>query len=171
MAATLVSTCVPAVTLAADPGVGIIDSITGEPLRSGELLVVGGGSFAQKVVAWLELNDLAPVLFDSLSTDVQYKKRDGTVLATRPLSTITDTHDIFVIALMTTPAGSVVLNAAGYFAPGTQAAAWYFVNQVAPHLATQTAGWYLVEWKDNPASGTPGAPDAADTWTPIASGD
>ena len=170
MAATLVATCVPAVTLAADPGTGILDIVTGEPLRSGELLVVGGGSFRQKVVAWLELENLVPVVVTSVSSDLQYQKRDGTVLVTRPLAAFTETHDVFVIALMTTPRGVVVLNADGYFGTGTKAAAWYFVNQLAPKLAAQTGGWYVVEWQDNPVGGLLGAPDATDTWTPIASG-
>jgi len=170
--AALAGACGSAVTLVigATSDAGVFDVITGEPLRTGELLVMGGGAYTQKPVAWLEDHSFIPVVDTSTASELRYTQRDGGVVCTFPLTTISLTHDVFVVELATAPSGSVVLSAAGYFGPGTTAAAWYVVKRMAPSLASQTKGWYVVEWTDNLNGGTVGLPDELDTWALLASG-
>jgi hypothetical protein len=169
ISSALGSSCTPAVAVrqVSQGDSGVLDVVTGEPLQLGELLVAGGGTFRQRAVAWFEAQNLAPVHDTSTSTVYQYTLRDGGVIVQGALSTITPSHDIFVLQLARTPAGAVTLNAAGFYAEGTTAAAWYFANRVVPVLSTQTDTWYVVDWVDANATLTP---DPADTWTVLASG-
>jgi hypothetical protein len=170
--AALGRACSPAVTLlvGGQQDAGVLDVVSGAPLRTGELLVVGGGSFLQSSVRWFEKNALAPVVDTSTATHLQYSLRDGSVICTRAFSTISAAHDVFIVQVMMAPSGSLVFNAAGYYGPGTTAAGWYVVNSMVPNLATLTKAWYVVEWQDKAAGGVVGQPDAADTWTVLGSG-
>lgn len=145
---------------------GVLAS-NGMPIALGELLVMAGGSFAQRGVKWMEDNGVAQVSDTSTSVDAIYSLRDGGVVSTVPLSTLGPTLDRVVVQLVRTPAGALVLNAAGYHGPGTLAAARYFVDAVLPAASTLTTRWYVVEWED--LDGTPG-PSAGDRYTVIASG-
>lgn len=172
IATALVTACCSGVPLVVGTpaDAGVLDVRTGEPLRAGELLVVAGGSFFQAPMRWLSERTLLPVVDRSTQTEVRYEQRDAGLICSRPTSTISSTHDVFLIELATAPSGAVVLNAAGYYGEGTEAAAWYVIHRLFPDLRSQTSGWYVVEWTDNPDGGVSGGPDALDTWTPLASG-
>ena len=148
---------------------GLLDVVTGEPLQTGELLVMSGGSYHQLGIRWLEDHALARVIDDSDQTNLRYIRSDGGLVYSAPQSTFSPTHDTFLVELTTTPKGSLVLNASGYRSQGTIAAAWYLVNELMPKLdgGAFTDSWYVVDWRN---SSNAGGPDSADTWTPIASG-
>jgi hypothetical protein len=172
MGTALASSCSPAMTLltAGQRDAGILDVTTGEPLQTGELLVMGGGAFYQRAIAWLEANSLAPVVESSTATELRYSQADGGMICSRAFSSISATHDLAIIELAVAPSGAIVFNAAGFEAAGTTAAAWYVVNELVPNLTSYAQGWYVIEWQDNAMAGQVGQPDALDTWTPIASG-
>lgn len=166
MANALAASCPPTVTASATRQLdsGVLDAVTGEPILTGPMLCVGGGSFFQRSIGWLETVNLAPVRDTSSSTQYQLSLRDGGVVATGAASTLGPTHDIFVIQLVRTPIGSVVLNTGGFYGEGTTAGAWYFQNVLLPMRAALTSGWYVVEWTDVNANG----PDLSDTFTQLA---
>jgi hypothetical protein len=169
MGSALVSACAPALTLrtAGQTDAGVLRIADGEPLALGELLVIGGGSFRQDAVAWLETTNTALLRDTSTTADAIYSLRDGGVASTVPFATLGPTRDRGLVQLVRTPSGSVVLNAAGFFGPGTLAASWYFVQNILPMRASLTTSWYVIEWEDLDATG---GPTAADRYTLIASG-
>lgn len=146
---------------------GAVDVATGAPLPLGELSVLGGGSFRQRAIAWLEDQNLATVRDTSTEALYRYSLRDGGTITSAPRSAISPMHDIFVIQLVRLPSGVVVFNAAGFYAQGTTSAAWYFINRQLGSLTTQTDSWYVVDWTDTNANLHP---DPVDTWTLVASG-
>ena len=166
MASALAASCPPTVVASATRQLdaGVLDAITGEPILTGPMLCVGGGSFFQRSIGWLENANLAPVRDTSTSTQYRLSLRDGGVVATGPAAALGPTHDIFVIQLVRTPIGSVVLNTGGFFGEGTTAGAWYFQNVLLPMRPALTSGWYVVEWTDGNANG----PDLSDTFTQLA---
>ena len=169
MGAALAAACSPAVSArtAGQDDAGVLGRPDGEPLALGELLVMGGGSFRQDAVAWLETHNRALLRDTSTTTDVIYSLQDGGVASSIPVASLSLTHDRVVVQLVRSPSGSLVLNAAGYYGPGTLAAAYYFVQNVLPQRASLSTRWYVVEWEDLDASG---GPTAADRYTLIASG-
>ncbi|MER2564912.1 MAG: hypothetical protein ABTQ32_29580 [Myxococcaceae bacterium] len=166
MANALAASCPPTVTASATRQLdsGVLDAVTGEPILTGPMLCVGGGSFFQRSIGWLENVNLAPVRDTSTSTQYRLSLRDGGVVATGAAATLGPTHDLFVIQLVRTPIGSVVLNTGGFYGEGTTAGAWYFQNVLLPMRATLTSAWYVVEWTDGNANG----PDMSDTFTQLA---
>jgi hypothetical protein len=168
LAAAVASSCGRAgsVLEAGQTDAGVLDPRTGEPLRLGAVLVAGGGSYRQRAVDWLETQGLAPIIGPTSNAIYQYTRPDGGVVAEALPSSITPSHDLFVVQLARAPSGAVVLNAAGIFSPGTTAAGWYAVNRLLPAPALAAKAWYVVEWTD---SGD-GAPGDADAWTVVASG-
>lgn len=136
----------------------------GEPLLTGPLLCVGGGSFFQRSINWLETNALAHVIDTSTMTQYRLSLRDGGVVAMGPSASLSPTHDVFILQLVRAPSGAVVLNSGGFFAEGTVAGAWYFQNVLLPTRATFTSPWYVYDWVDGNANG----PDATDTFTRLA---
>lgn len=168
MGEALVVACAPdmASHLAGQDDAGVL-SAAGEPLALGELLVMGGGSFRQAAVRWLEMTNRAHLHDTSTGVDAIYSLQDGGVASSTPFANLSETKDRIALQLVRTPTGSLVLNAAGFYATGTLAAAHYFIEQVLPQRATLTTRWYVIEWEDVNMSG---GPDAADTFTVIASG-
>lgn len=169
MGDAIVTGCVPTVTgrYASQTDGGVLSANDGQPLGLGEVLVMGGGSFRQTGVRWLENTNNAEVRDTSTATDAIYSLKDGGVVSNVPFTTLSATHDRVLIQLVRTPSGALVLNAAGFVGPGTRAAADYFVNTLFPMRATLTTRWYVVEWTDVDTSG---GPSAGDTYTVIASG-
>jgi hypothetical protein len=170
MAQALADACVPAPQLATvhQTDGGILDVTTGEPLLLGELLITGGGNYYQRIVSWLETSGAAHVNDTSTSSQYQYTLRDGGVLTQGLVSDIGPHHDVFVVQLSRSPgSGAPVLSASGFYAPGTVAAAWYFINVLLPMRASLTSSWFVVEWTDTDLDGLPGP---ADSWVPIGSG-
>jgi len=97
----------------------------------------------------------------------QYTRPDGGVIAQADPATISPAHDVFVVQLVRTPSGALVLNAAGIFGPGTSAAAWYLVHTMLPQRPQLSYAWYVVDWSDTDGDGLP---SAGDTWTVLDSG-
>ena len=149
---------------------GAINTTTGQPVvGGGELLVAVGGDFAQRLVNYLEDSGTTQVYneYDGLST-LWFKRRDAnnTVLATVTKSTLTPTHDYFLVEVVLEPiSGTLSLVIYGADSPGTKAGAYYFANTILPSIATYTQSWYLYEWMGMNADAGP-----ADTFTLLASG-
>lgn len=163
----LVSSCSVGLQSAGQVDAGMLDILTGEPLQFGELLVAGGGSFGQRSIGWLDQSTFAPVHDTSTLTTYTLTRPDASVIVSGPATDLSPSHDVLVVQLVRTPYGAVVLNAGGFYGPGTTAAGWYLVNQLLPVRATLSTGWYVVDWVD---SNLNQVPDSADTWTVIASG-
>ena len=152
--------CAPTPTLrVVGVDAGVINASNGRPLvRSSELVVAAGGSFRQKLVDYLESNNVSPAYDSSNSTILSFSARDGggATLVSAMESTVTPSHDYFLVELVREPGnGSLSLLAYGFRAPGTQAAAWYFNASMLPNHATLGDSWYLVEWTDGNANGLP----------------
>lgn len=168
MVNALVTDCSPAVTSrsAGQDDAGVLRLSDGEPLATGELLVMGGGSFRQRAVRWLETNRQAAVSDTSTSLEAIYSLADGGVVSSVPFSTLSSTRDRVLVQLVRAPSGALVLNAAGFNGSGTLAAAFYFVQTLLPMRATLTTRWYVIDWEDLDVNG----PSAGDRYTVIASG-
>lgn len=167
MGQAIVARCNPNTILKLAPRDAGLIAADGLPLARGELLVVAGGSFAQRAVRWAENTNSAQVSDRSTSVDAIYALRDGGVVSSVPRASLGPTLDRLVLQVVRAPTGSLMLNAAGYHGPGTLAAAGYFVTQVLPQASTLTTRWYVVEWEDS--DGTSG-PSAGDRYTVISSG-
>ncbi|MDP3501194.1 MAG: hypothetical protein Q8S33_12695 [Myxococcales bacterium] len=163
----LVSLCVPSPAATAplpQLDAGVLSMVTGEPLLAGPMLCLGGGSFFQRSIGWLEAVNRAQVRDTSTPTQYRLSLRDGGVVATGPVSALGLTHDIVVIQLVRAPSGATLLNTAGFHSTGTSAGAWYFRNVLLPMRASLASSWYVVEWTDSSTNG----PDATDTFTRLA---
>lgn len=146
-----------------------INTTTGQPVAgAGDLLVAVGGDSAQRLVNYLEDSRTTLVYneYDGFNT-LWFKRRDGTVIATITMSTLSATHDYFLIEVVPDPvSGTFSLVLYGLDGPGTRAAAHFFANNMLPAIATYTQSWYLYEWIGTGAGG----PTSGDTFTPLASG-
>lgn len=167
VAQAIVSSCAPVMSLQFGVQGPPTLSDAGEPLALGEILVMGGGSFAQRGVRWLEDNNFAFIRDTSTPADAIFSLRDGGIVSSVPASTLGPSLDRALIQLVRTPRGAVVLNAAGFHAVGTLAAAHYFVETILPMHASLSTAWYVIEWEDLNSNDTP---DSADRFTLIASG-
>jgi len=169
-----IATCSPSTTPVTAPqaSAGTINATTGQPVvGSGNLQVVVGGTFGQRLMSYLESSGLTAVFNSYVGTTAQFSVRDDsgtTVVVTAPESVLTDSHSYFVIETVVDPAtGTLTLATYGFTSPGTAAAAWYFVNQVLPSVDTFDASYYVFEWTDEDADL---APSAQDTFTLVVSG-
>ncbi len=148
-----------------------INTTTGQPVAgAGDLLVAVGGDSAQRLVNYLEDSRTTLVYneYDRLNT-LWFKRRDAnnTVIATITMSTLSPTHDYFLVEVVPDPvSGTFSLVLYGLDGPGTRAAAYFFANTMLPSIATYTQSWYLYEWLGANAAG----PGPGDTFTPLASG-
>jgi hypothetical protein len=149
---------------------GVIDNDTGRPLvRGGELLIAPGGSFRQKLVAFLESNGYTNPYDQSTVTEITLATRDAGVIVDQPSSTVSDTHDFFIVELVREPTrGSLSLVVYGYYGTGTEAGGVFLTQQILASPSSFPNHWYIVEWTDN---GAPPGPDPTDTFTIRASGD
>lgn len=148
-----------------------INTTTGQPVAGGgELLVAVGGDSGQRLVNYLEDSGTSHVYneYDGVNT-LWFKRRDASnaILATVTMSTLTPTHDYFLVEVVFDPiSGTFSLVLYGLDSPGTKAGAYYFANTILPSITTQTNSWYLYEWMGMNAGGAgPG-----DTFTLLASG-
>src|SRR6185369_4266824 len=147
----------------------VLNPSTGQPVSGGdELLLIAGGNYFQKGMAYLVANKLAPVV--NARTPDNYELREAasnTLLASEPVGEASDSHDIFAVQLMREPiSDSVILNAYGFSSEGTAAATYYFTDVLAPNLATIDKAWFVGEWTDRNADKLP----ASDELTILASG-
>ena len=104
----------------------------------------------------MSLQPIAPIYGALNNNTLEYRKRAGdTVVASAPFQQDLS-HDFFVIQFARDPvSGSSVLNAQGFWAAGTTAAAFYFAHALLPSLSSSTAAWYVGEWHDTDANLTP----------------
>lgn len=154
-----------------DPDAGIFDTESGRlTTRGGETLVATGGPVVQKITKYLETEGLVPVHFEGETWSRAFVGPDGGVLASADVQDggVSARHDYFLLQLGRDPFnGSFSLSAYGFGGPGTQAAAWYFVNVVLPTRPGRADRWYVVEWTDLDGNGVP---DGAGEFTVKASG-
>jgi hypothetical protein len=169
-----VATCSPATTPVTAPqaSAGTINATTGRPVvGSGNLQVVVGGTFGQRLMSYLESSGLTAVFNSYVGTTAQFNLRgeSGTsVVVTAPEDVLTDSHSYFLIETVVDPAtGTLTLATYGFTSQGTAAAAWYFVNEMLPSLETFDSSYYVFEWTDEDADLTP---SAQDTFALLASG-
>ena len=168
------ATCLPSVAplTASQASAGTINASSGRPVvGSGNLQVVVGGTYGQRLISYLESSGLTTVYNSYVGTTAQFNVRSGSssnVVVTAPESVLTDSHSYFVIETVVDPAtGTLTLALYGFTSPGTAAAAWYFVNEMLPALASFDESYYVYEWTDGDADLAPGA---ADTFTLVVSG-
>jgi len=169
MATALATVCTPSVVRVSDDELdgGVVNPATGRPRAVGALLTAGGGSYGHRLVGWIDDGRVGAIYDSTAPPTFSLSHRDGTVIVSADLSVLTERHDFFVVEVVRAPSGATALVAAGFFAPGTQAGAWWFINRVLAARATYADAWYVVEWTDGNGDL---APDAADTWRLVASG-
>jgi hypothetical protein len=166
---TLQTSCAGMLWTTVDPGVDAgINPVSGRPVTgAGTMLVAAGGPFVQKLVAYLEAS-ASPIYFASDTNNNYFDRRGAGHLVTTLKTASTNAHDYFVVQLVMDPStGTLSLVSYGFYFPGTAASEWYFANAILPRSGSSTASWYVVEWTDTDGNGVP---DAADTFTLIASG-
>jgi len=169
-----VATCSPPTTpeTVNQASAGTIHATTGRPVvGSGNLQVVVGGTYGQKLMSYLESSGVTAVYNSYVGTTAQFNVRDGsssTVVVTAPESVLTESHSYFVIETVVDPTtGTLTLAMYGFTSPGTVAAAWYFVNEMLPAPGSFDKSYYVYEWTDGDADQLP---SAADTFTLVVSG-
>jgi hypothetical protein len=123
--------------------------------------------FGQRSVAWIQSNSVASVTVGGGLANVTFSRPDGSLILSVPWTSLSASHDLFVVQFVRTPYGATMLSAFGYYQWGTVAAAWYVTHTLLPQRATPLGGWYLVEWTDSDANGLPGE---ADVWSVRATG-
>lgn len=165
----IASMCMPAVSfsIASQHIGGVLHPDTGRPLGLGTLYVAGGGSFGHQSVQWAEQSGAAPIVDVSTGDQVQLMVLDGGLVVDEPLSALNEGHDFFVVQLAQASNGALLLNAYGFYAPGTLAAVWFVNNNMLPMRASYPMRWYVYEWVDANANQMA---DAADTFTLRGSG-
>ncbi|HEV3190398.1 MAG TPA: hypothetical protein VGY54_07865 [Polyangiaceae bacterium] len=163
----------------ADPNV--LDPVSGQAKTGiGNLCLIGGGSFGQRAVAYIDSHSQSNVVVGFDTTDagvLEVYFTDRTVPSApkkigieAPYSATNNTHDYFLLQLTVDPAtGTLCLEAMGLTAQGTIAAGYY----AAKHLiesgayATSSKSWLIYEWTDEDDGGVP---DDNDTYALVASG-
>jgi hypothetical protein len=92
----------------------------------------------------------------------------GTVIVDRPLDTLNEHHDFFLVEMVADPTTSTLMFAVyGFSVYGTIAATWYFSDVMLSSLSTFNQGYYIYEWTDVDGDAKPGI---ADTFTLVTSG-
>ena len=122
----------------------------GRPLGAGGITyVVGGGSFGQRSVDYLDRTAVTPVYitFDGKTAEFHARKTSE-VVVTAPGSTLSDSHDYFFVQLAIEPqSGTLCLSVVGMLAGGTQAGAFWVAWESSPSATctptagTPTSGW------------------------------
>jgi hypothetical protein len=181
--ATALTGCLPTAvtftTIQQDNGTDF-DQATHRPLIGpGTTLIAGGGAFGQLSVAYLDNAGISPAyIVEDVNTNALsiVQRSSGIAVVTGTLSSLTPTHDYFLLVMAVEPiSGTLCFTAAGAGqGAGTAAAAYYFVNDIMPNLSTYTYSWYAYEWTSagndassadidaEPVTGVP--PTAADTF-------
>jgi hypothetical protein len=176
---TIISPATDDAGAVADPNV--IDPGSGQPKTGiGNLCLIGGGSYGQRAVGYLESHSLNNVVgvsgnndagvFSSYFIDRTVPSAPKTIAVEAPYSPTNNTHDYFVLQLSVDPASaSVCLQAFGMTAQGTLAAGYYAAKHLIENgaYATSTKSWFVYEWTDEDDGGVP---DDSDTYALVASG-
>ena len=163
----------------ADPNV--LDPVSGQAKTGiGNLCLIGGGSFGQRAVSYIDNHSLSNVVIGAGTTDagvfaVFFTDRTvpsapKTIAIEAPYSVTNNTHDYFLLQLTVDPStGSLCMEAMGLTAQGTIAAGYYAAKHSIENgaYATTSKSWLLYEWTDEDDGGVP---DDNDTYTLVASG-
>lgn len=152
----------PVLTEAEQDSVDALNITTGRPVSGGgELLVVAGGPYYQKLEGYLEEQKIAPLYWkhDAVAGITQFRKTaDDALVVERATAGAHDTQDDFIIQFSRDPvSGSLILNVQGFWLSGTMAATYQITTGFLPQLETRDKGWYAYTWTD--ADGDK-APDA-----------
>lgn len=148
---------------------GLLDPDTDAPLLGpNDLGIVGGAAFYQRVMGYLQMSLTPLASSDATGRLVVRLRATNAVLLDVALETITASHDYAIIQIVHDPStGSTVLTAYGQLFGGTLAGAYYFAENIAPTLTTETRGYFLVEWTNVDADVEP---SAGDTFELLATG-
>jgi hypothetical protein len=154
-----------------------VDS-SGRPIGSWPLIIVVGGPLSNAVTHYYAATstpgDMAPIVWSQSNGNDVWTYRNGTVVASVPVSSVSvppGTSDVALIQIMEDSSGRLVLFFSGTSYLGTWAGAWYFENVMYPNISSYTHSYYLIRWTD--ASSGPSAdfiPDQGDTFTILAQG-
>jgi hypothetical protein len=162
-----IGACMPAPTVRSvrQDVLDVSNPTTGQPVAGpGELLLVSGGAFGQRVAEYFQRERIAPLR--QVGVDDRYEihlAADDSFVAGTLQANANATHDIVFFQVVRDPAtGTFVLNVGGFNQSGTAAGAWYFQNAMLPVLSTLTKQWYVYEWTDG---GGNQQPDSSDTFT------
>jgi len=152
----------PVLTEAEQDSVDALNFTTGRPVSGGgELLVVAGGPFYQRLEGYLEEQKIAPLYVNFANGVAEFRKTaDDSLVVSRDAEDPDnhETEDDFIIQFSRDPlSGSLVLNVQGFWLSGTVAAAYQVTSGLLPELETRDRGWYAYTWTD--ADGDK-APDA-----------
>ena len=156
------------------------DPVSGEPLTGiGNLCVVGGGSYGQPAILYLDNHSLTDVQLvggvdDAGVFDLEFTNDSNpggpVVVASAPYSATPTNTDYFLVELATDPvSGSLCLDVQGMSAQGTAAGAYYVANHLFGNGAFlgNAQSWFVYYWAS--ANGG-GVLSDADTFTFVASG-
>jgi hypothetical protein len=159
----------PTVRMLSQDTPGLLDATTHAPmLGAGDLGIVGGDSFYQNVMVYLQMSASPVHTTDTGTTYTVVRRSTGAVLLDTATSNISASHDYAVIQIIHDDASnSTVVATHGYYFGGTLAGSYYFVHNIAPTLSTETRGYFLVEWLNGDANAEP---SAGDTYTLLATG-
>ena len=152
------------------------DPITGRPIAGpGDTLLIGGGSYGQITMGYLDSNALSKVYLatDGPNNLAFFVRSTNVKIITDTYADLNASHDIFVLQLIVEPiSGTLSYTGYGMFIWGTAAAGYYFSNVVMPNIATYTDAWYVYEWTDSGDvdGGAVQLPDPTDTFTFTMSG-
>jgi hypothetical protein len=148
---------------------GILDPTSGRPLLpTDDLGVLGGGDAFQRAVAYLIMADTPVVVDASGTTHTLIERATGTVIASFPASSLSNTHDVGLVMIVDEPiSGGSYLTAFGRSAAGTVAAGVLFTSRIAPAIRTDRHQWYAFEWMD---SDVMAGPSAGDTFNVVGAG-
>jgi hypothetical protein len=148
----------------------VINPATGRVVVSGgETLILAGGPYFNRTVQYLESRRDLPVYNGGAYPTIQYtRSADDSVITTFTFEQSTASHDIIVIQVgRELVTGTFALSMYGIHGNGTLAAAWHFINVMAPNLEAYDKSYYVYEWSDTNGDQTP---NAADSWRLLASG-
>jgi stigma-specific protein Stig1 len=159
----------PTMVVARDQGEAGVLTASGRPLAGvGNTYLIGGGSFGQRAVDYLDKTDMTPVYLTFDGVTAQFlNRRTGEVLVTTLASALNDGHDFFYLQMFVEPlGGTLCINTIGMYAPGTVAGGFWLSTEIIPKRAMYTDTWYAFEWIDSGDK----IPNAADTFRLIAHG-
>jgi hypothetical protein len=105
----------------------------------GNTVIVAGGPFFQGVTRNLDDQGATSVFVETVGDSTRFVRRSDDVnLVSEPTANLNNTHDFFYIEVLAEPQrGALVVVAYGFFGPGTQAAQFYFVNELADQINAQ----------------------------------
>jgi hypothetical protein len=140
---------------------GTMDS-SGRPMTGpGDTFLAAGGGFGQKAIAYMNSARNAPVVTVDDEQNVSFvRTSDGSTIVKAPISTLTATHDFFLVYAAAEPvSGTLVFAGYGLYPAGTTAAAFWIKN-MSGGVDKLDKQYYVYEW-----TGKTSTPATTDTWT------